>query len=136
MQARMLWVLTALVWYTVIWLAHRAALGEVVAVSDTAFRWVYGTVFFVFGVVLLGAVSRWWRAGSPALWRPAMLSLGSLAAAAELVSLAQPGTELALDLWMTALLGLIAAAILARVLPEHLNRAWLGIERREHDQGA
>lgn len=99
--------------------------------------WLYAAGYFVFGSLLLGTVARWWRDGSPALWRPFMLSMGSLAAALEIWSHAQGGRAGApVDRWMVALLGLLAVALLARLLPGHIIRLWLGVERRAHDIGA
>jgi hypothetical protein len=95
----------------------------------------YGAAYFLLGVVLLGVVARWWVRGAPALWRPVMLSAGSLAAAGEIWWRAGGGPAL-VDRWMVALLGLLAAAILVRLLPDRLKRRWLGIDRRMHDQGA
>jgi hypothetical protein len=135
MQARMYWLLAAMAWYGVIGLAHRVVLGEVAGGSGPAFRWVYGAGFVVLGVLLLGAVARWWKRGSPALWRPIMLSVGSLAAAAELASVSSLGGDPLLDLWMTALLGLLAAAILARLAPARLSHQWLGLDRRDRGPG-
>lgn len=134
MRARLLWALAAGLWYGVIWLLHRASLADLGAGGVATLRWVYGAEFFVLGAVLLGAVARWWRNGSPALWRPVMLSLGSLAAAVEL-ALVRPAAGGLLDQWMAALLGLLTVAILARLLPDPVNRLWLGIDRRTHPPG-
>jgi hypothetical protein len=66
-----------------------------------------------------------------------MLSVGSLAAALEIWSHAQGGlANLPVDQWMAALLGLLAVALLARLLPGRVIRLWLGLERRLHDIGA
>lgn len=135
MQARVFWALAAGVWYGAIWLVHHAALEQPGTGSAGRLLWGYGAGFFVFGLVLLGAVARWWQTGSPALWRPVMLSVGSLAAAVELALLPQPAGSALLDQWMTALLGLLAVAILARVLPDRVNRLWLGLDRRTHAPG-
>ena len=70
--------------------------------------WLYAAGYAVFGGLLLGAVARWWQGGSPALWRPFMLSVGSLAAALEIWSYAQGGPAgVLVDRWMVALLGLL-----------------------------
>ena len=99
--------------------------------------WLYAAGYCVFGSLLLGAVARWWRGGSPALWRPFMLSVGSLAAALEIWSHAQGGLVGAPgDRWMVALLGLLLVALLARLLPGRVIRWWLGLERRAHDADA
>jgi len=134
-QARVFWALAAGIWYAAIWIVHRTALTELEAGRGAGLRLVYGAGFFVLGTLLLGAVARWWRTGSPALWRPVMLSVGSLAAAVELALLPQPAGGPLLDQWMTALLGLLAVAILARVLPDRVNRLWLGLDRRAHAPG-
>lgn len=140
-QAKMLWTAAALCGYAVVVLvSHRlAGPADATAASDS---WAYGAGYFVFGVLLLGAVSRWWRAGSPALWRPFMLSVGSLAAALEIwsqqlgaVAGVFPSTLLrtGLDRWMLALLALLAVALLARLLPNRITRWWLDIDRRLDD---
>ena len=132
-QAKMLWTAAALCGYAAIVLVSHLAAGpaDATAASDS---WAYGAGYFVFGVLLLGAVSRWWRAGSPALWRPFMLSVGSLAAALEIWS-QPPGavTGALLDRWMLALLALLAVALLARLLPNRITRSWLDIDRRLDD---
>ena len=141
MQAKMLWTAAALCGYAIIVVASRQAVGLQGATMAYA-AWAYGVGYFVFGVLLLGAVSRWWRAGSPALWRPFMLSVGSLAAALEIwsqqlgaVAEVFPSTPLrtGLDRWMLALLALLAVALLARLLPNHITRLWLDIDRRLDD---
>ncbi|HWR87804.1 MAG TPA: hypothetical protein VN277_05235 [Acidiferrobacterales bacterium] len=99
--------------------------------------WLYAAGYCVFGSLLLGAVARWWQGGSPALWRPFMLSVGSLAAALETWSHAQGGLAgVPVDRWMVALLGLLVAALLARLLPGRVIRLWLGFERRAHNADA
>ena len=133
MQAKMLWTVAALCGYAAIVVASRQATGLLSAPSTCA-PWVYGACYFVFGLLLLGAVSRWWRAGSPTLWRPFMLSVGSLAAALEIWSQPQgaiPGALL--DRWMLALFALLAVALLARLLPDRITRWWLDVDRRLDD---
>ena len=101
------------------------------------FPWVYGIAYFLFGVVLLGTVARWWTRGSPALWRPFMLSVGSLCAALEIgLRNAADTAPSAVDRWMVALLGLLVAAIAARWVPDRVTRLWFGVDRRVHDPGA
>lgn len=66
-----------------------------------------------------------------------MLSVGSLAAAFEIWVHAQSGRVGApVDRWMVALLGMLAVALLARLLPRRVIRLWLGMERRLHDADA
>lgn len=97
------------------------------------FTWLYGTAYFLLGVVLLGTVARWWRRGSPILWRPAMLSLGAIFAAIETGWRGSAASAPAVDRWMVALLGLVLAAILARFLPVRLARFWFGVDRRARE---
>jgi hypothetical protein len=101
------------------------------------FPWLYAVCYFIFGGVLLGAVARWWRGGSPALWRPFMLCVGSFAAAFEIWSHTQDNfASVPVDQWMVALLGMLVVALLARLLPRRVIRLWLGLERRLHDANA
>lgn len=135
MQERWIWAVAATGWYAVI-LSIFDRFGGVLD-GATAIHGLYAACYGVFGGLLLGAVARWWRGGSPALWRPFMLSVGSLAAALEIGLHARHGLVGALvDRWMVALLGLLVAALLARLLPVRLVRLWLGLERRQHDIGA
>jgi len=99
--------------------------------------WLYAAGYFLFGSLLLGTVARWWRGGSPALWRPFMLSVGSLAAALEIWRHSQGGLDgVPVNQWMVALFGLLAVALLARLLPARILRLWLGLERRLHEADA
>lgn len=134
MYGRTTWALAALAWYGMAALAHRTALA--VAAGSTLFPWLYGVAYLVFGVLLLGTLARWWPHGSAPLWRPAMLSLGSLAAAAEIALLPAAATPARVDQWMVALLGLVGAALLVRVVTPALNHRWLGIDRRGSEHGA
>lgn len=134
MSGRVTWALVALVWFGILVLAHRAAVTAVAGMPG--FVWFYGLGYLVFGVLLLGLVARWWWRGSPALWRPAMLSVGSLAAAGE-IALAPAGAGVEpVDLWMAALLGLVVVALLARIVSPALSYRWLGVERRVQEPGA
>lgn len=132
MQARTQWTAAALGGYAVLVLVARQLTGLPGATAAYV-PGAYGAGYFVLGVLLLGAISRWWRAGSPALWRPFMLSLGSLAAALEIWTQPPGAVAVPLDRWMLALLGLLAVALLARLLPNRLTRLWLGLDRRLHD---
>lgn len=101
------------------------------------FTWLYAAAYAVYGGLLLGTVARWWRGGSPALWRPLMLGVGLLSVALEIgVQIRNDQASLPVDLWMVALLGLLAPALLARLLPIFVIRPWLGLDRRQHDTGA
>lgn len=101
------------------------------------FPWVYGIMYFLFGIVLLGTVARWWTQGSPALWRPFMLSVGSLCAAFEIgLRNAADTTPSAVDRWLVALIGLLAVALAARLVPYRVTRFWFGVDRRVHEPGA
>jgi hypothetical protein len=135
MQARWVWTFAAVGVYAVILLGSSRFGGQ--AGGVISLPWVYALGYFAFGVLLLGTVARWWQGGSPALWRPFMLSVGSLAAALEIGVQAKSGlASLPVDRWMVALLGLLLAALLARLLPYRVNHLWLGLERRQHDPGA
>ena len=132
MQARWVWTLATAGIYAAI-LLRSGGLAD----GIHFFPWLYAAGYFVFGSLLLGAVARWWQGGSPALWRPFMLSVGSLAAALEIWSHTQGELDGApVDRWMVALLGLLLVALLARLLPGRVIRLWLGLERRLHDADA
>ncbi len=132
MQARWGWTIAAVAVYAAILLVF-GLIGEVV--GEAVFSpWLYAAGYGVFGCLLLGAVARWWQGGSPALWRPFMLGVGSLAAAIEIGSHGKAGlAEIPVDRWMAALFGLLVVALLARLLPGRVIRLWLGLERRLHD---
>jgi len=99
--------------------------------------WILVAGYAVFGTVLLGAVSRWWRRGSPLVWRPVMLSAGAICAGAEIALRGAKGPPgWLVDQWMVALLGLLIAAIAARLLPERLPRRWFGFDRRAGDRSS
>jgi len=135
MQTRWVWAVATAGSYAVILLLS-GGFGEL-AEGDLFSPWLYAAGYFVFGGLLLGAVARWWQGGSPTLWRPFMLSVGSLAAALEIWSHAQGGLAgLPVDRWMVALLGLLVVALLARLLPARILRLWLGLERRLHESDA
>lgn len=135
MQARWVWTIATAGIYTAILLLSGRLGG--LADGESFSPWLYAASYCVFGGLLLGAVARWWQGGSPALWRPFMLSVGSLAAALEIWSHAQGDPAgVPIDRWMVALLGLLVVALLARLLPGRAIRLWFGIERRQHDIGA
>jgi hypothetical protein len=135
MQERWIWAVAATGWYAAILLISDRLGGA--ADGATAFLGLYAASYGVFGVLMLGAAARWWRSGSPALWRPFMLSVGSLVAALEVGFHARHALASAsVDRWMVALLGLLVAALFARLLPGRLVHLWLGLERRQHDMGA
>jgi hypothetical protein len=134
MRAKWIWTVVAAGIYAGILLVYGQAGAGVEGI--TPLSWLYAGAYGAFGILLLGAVARWWQSGSPALWRPFMLSVGSLAAALEVWSNAQAAPSGALvDRWMLALVGLLVAALLARLLPNRVIRQWLGIDRRLHDAG-
>jgi len=134
MQARWVWTVAATGSYVAILLVSSRFDGA--ADGAIYFPWLYAEGYAVFGSLLLGAVARWWRGGSPALWRPFMLSVGSLAAAIEIWSHGIGLPDIPVDRWMVALLGLLVVALLARLLPGRILRWWLGLERRQHDADA
>lgn len=128
MQTRLVWTVAAVALYGLLLLVSGRFGGAADAASFSP--WPYAAGYAVFGGLLLGAVARWWQGGSPALWRPFMLSVGSLAAAIEIATHGKIGVSLPVDRWMVALLGLLAVALLARLLPGRVIRLWLGLERR------
>ncbi len=116
------------------WLmASRGLAGEVLAfgVSPTdALLWAHVIGYLVLGFLLLGAAARWWPDSSPLLWRPIMIAAGSGLAVAEVMMHGGATDAARIDAGMASVLGLVLAAILARLLPEAITRRWLGIDRR------
>ncbi len=135
MQTRWIWTAATVGIYSAILLGSGGYDGFAGGFLFSA--WLYAAGYFLFGSLLLGAVARWWRGGSPALWRPFMLSVGSLAAALEVWQHSQGGLDgVPVNQWMVALLGLLAVALLARLLPARILHLWLGLERRLHEADA
>lgn len=135
MQTRWVWTAAAAGIYAVILLFSGRYGG--VAEGLIFSPWLYASGYFVFGGLLLGTVARWWRSGSPALWRPFMLSVGSLAAAFEIWLHTQGDlASVPVDRWVVALLGMLVVALCARLLPRRVMRLWLGLDRRPHDANA
>jgi hypothetical protein len=126
MSARWIWTLASISVYSAIFLFAR---------FPGVNPWLYGLLYGLLGTVLLGTISRWWVRGSAALWRPAMLGLGSLAAAGEIGLRVGTHSESLQQQWMVALLGLLTVAVVMRLTPLTLTRRWLGIDRRVHDRG-
>lgn len=129
MQARIGWTLAALGGYAIVTLGTRQWAGF--SGPNQPVAWVYALSYGLFGALLLGAVARWWRDESPALWRPLMLGVGGMAAALEIWI--DPNPFLAAtfwDRWMLALFGLLAVALAARFIPRRLIALWLGVDRR------
>lgn len=129
MLRRTIWTVVAVGGYAML-----VALPEPAGTGWSFALWVYGAAYGLLGVALLGTIAHWWLRGSPALWRPLMLGLGSLAAAVEIGWRTgfRDAITLSLDQWMAALLGLLVAGILARFVPNRVAHLWFGVERR-HD---
>lgn len=116
-----------------------AAYGVIAAVDSGArtlipaelFRPLFGVLYFLSGVVLLGWLGRYAGTWGPDLWRTAALLAGAVVAALEVWLAGRwRGEAGSLDDWMAALLGLAAAVLLPRLLPERWLQRWLGMERR------
>ena len=130
MQTKGLWTVAALAGYAIVIVVSRQ-FSEFSGDNSLLAPWVYSGGYTLFGVLLLGAVARWWQLGSPQLWRPLMLSLGGLAAAVEIWLRPNGGfAATPLDRWMWALLSLLVVALLARLMPTGMIRRWLGVDRR------
>ncbi len=137
MRSKITWTITAVGYYGLIVSAHYRLM-EILKMLDASgvseaplFKWLYALAYLGFGIILLGAVARLHAGAGAVIWRPTMLVVGALFAALDIWLLQQwSGIPMRLEDWMAALLGLAVAAILARLLPEHLLRLWLGIERR------
>lgn len=98
--------------------------------SGQPFEWFYSLVWFVFGMLLLGTVTRLLREASPTLWRPVMLCVGAgLALAQRWIIEITVGTPISADTWLAAVLGLAVAAVLARVLPGPFLSRWYGVKK-------
>lgn len=129
MQPRMGWTAGALGAYVVVGMAARH-LPDFPG-SNQPMAWVYVLGYGLFGALLLGAVARWRRDGSRALWRPLMLCLGGAAAALEIWMDPLPLFAATFwNRWMLALFGLLAVALAARFIPRRLIALWLGVDRR------
>lgn len=97
----------------------------------STFRWLYALAYFGFGILLLGTVARVFASAMPAIWRMVALVSGSLLAGLDLwLQYKLGGVTMRVETWMSALMGLAAAVLLVRLLPESLLYRWLGIERR------
>ncbi len=90
-------------------------------------HWVYALAFFGLGVLLLGIVGRTFTGLGPTSWRPLALCLGAGLALVQLwVGRVTTGSPLSIDMFMSALLGLTLAVLLARVLPASMVGRWQG----------
>jgi len=100
-------------------------------VSVTVFRAVYGFGYFALGAAMLGAVARLRSQAGMPTWRLVMLTSGSALALAEgwIVHMVQ-AAPMRLENWMAAVLGLVVAAMVPRLLPFAALRYWLAAERR------
>ncbi|MHB8454621.1 MAG: hypothetical protein ACYDDO_07935 [Acidiferrobacterales bacterium] len=132
MGSRWLWNAASAACY--VWLMVRQGPARAVfafGISRTdALLWTHVFGYLVLGLLLLGAAARWWSNSSSLLWRPIMIAAGSGLAAAEAIVHGGATDAARVDIWMASMLGLLLAAILARLLPEAITRRWLGIDRR------
>lgn len=93
----------------------------------SSFHWVYALGFFGLGVLLLGIVGRTFTGLGPTSWRPLALCLGAVLALVHLwVGRVTTGSPLSIEMFMSALLGLTLAVLLARVLPASVVGRWQG----------
>ena len=120
------WAVGAAVWYGLILAGQDYAQG-LVGSSAGALKLVYGLGFMVLGIVVLGALARWFPKAEAVVWRSAAILTSALLAAA---AIALPGaggwSAQRIDLWMAALLGLGIAVIASRFLPAPWVDRWLG----------
>ena len=92
-----------------------------------SFQWIYALAFFGLGALLLGIVGRTFPGLGPTSWRPLALLLGAGLALVHLwVGRVTTGSLLSIDLFLSALLGLALAVLLARVLPASVVGRWQG----------
>lgn len=93
----------------------------------SSFHWIYALAFFGLGVLMLGIVGRTFTGLGPTSWRPLTLCLGAGLALVHLwIGGLTTGSRLSIDMFMSALLGLALAALLARLLPASIVARWQG----------
>jgi hypothetical protein len=121
------------------WVGIFVVLGLLVALRFTASEgpwgglWqpLYGLAYCLLGILLLALFARLLADRNVLVWRPLMLVSGAALAGLEQWLLDRfwslPASA---EIWMTALLGLVVAAILARLAPASIAHLWLGVERR------
>ncbi len=129
---RLTWLGLTVAYYVAMLLLQWRASGlvaEVLAVSGwRSLNWSYALFFAGFAVVLQGAIARLFDRGGPTLWRPLMLLCGAALAAGQVwLWYARTGTSAAVDLWLSAVLGLAVVALAARALPQRMLFLWYGV---------
>lgn len=128
----MTWLGLTAAYYVALLILHWRAPGlvtEALAASGwRSLNWGYALLFAGFAIALQGAVARVFERSSPVLWRPLMLVCGAaLAAVPVWLWHARTGTGAALELWLSAVLGLAVVALAARVLPQSMLLRWYGM---------
>lgn len=134
MTLRALWAAIAVLYYAAIFIVQYWKPSLFQATLQTgwmqSFRWVYGFVFVGFGIVLQGAIARVFSESSSTIWRPLMLCFGASLALFHIWFMQlTAGIAMSVDMWLSALLGLAVAAVLARVLPPAVVLRWYGVAK-------
>ncbi len=123
-SSRWLWVtVCGILFGLILWLNHFLSPAQF-----HAYQWLLAAEYGVWAVTALGAAARLWPAGNPYYWRPVTIFLGAILSAAEFFSGVGPAPQARIDAWMTALIGIAAVTIIARIVPHSVTRFWYGQE--------
>ena len=123
------------VWLTgwLVWLVVIAAVNHLptdwlpIATANGTDKALHIGAYFVFGILGTGALGRLWRAWPRPLVSSSALVVGALVAAAdEGLQAYVPSRVPLMEDWLTDLLGLALAVIVARMASGRLARIWLG----------
>lgn len=127
MTSKTLWLGLGVLYYGALIGAQVGAPGlllETVSGGESYFHGIYALGFFGLGVLLVGIASRTFTGLGPTSWRPLALGLGAGLALVHLWVGRVTGSPLSMDMFMSALLGLALAVLLARVLPASMAGGW------------
>lgn len=110
------------------WRAPGLVTEALVASGWRSLNWGYALLFAGFAIVLQGAVARVFERSNSVLWRPLMLLCGAALAAGQVwLWYVHTGTGAVIELWLSAVLGLAAVALAARLVPQRILLLWYGV---------